>query len=59
MKHIQVIQIETLHGSCPNRFEQPTKFQGPSGCANFKQIERAGVWPESPGLFEQTKGNGI
>ena len=30
----QVIQIETSHDSCPIRFEQPTKFPGPSGCAS-------------------------
>ena len=28
----QVIQIETSHGSCLIRFEQPTKFPGPSSC---------------------------
>ena len=31
---IQVIQIERSHGSCPVKFEQPTKFPGPSGCAS-------------------------
>ena len=30
----QVIQLETSHGSCPIRFEQLTKFLGPSGCAS-------------------------
>ena len=34
IEHNQVIQIETSHSSCPIRFEQPTKFPGPSGCAS-------------------------
>ena len=29
---IQVIQIETSHGSCPIRFKQPAEFPGPSDC---------------------------
>ena len=34
----QVIQIETSHGSCPIRFEQPTKFPWPSGCASCGRL---------------------
>ena len=34
----QVIQIEMSHGSCPMRFEQPTKFSGFSGCASCSHL---------------------
>ena len=37
----QVIQTETSQGSCPIRFEQPTKFPGPSSfvsCSRFGSL---------------------
>ena len=34
----QVIQIETSHGSCPIRLDQPTKFAGSSGCVNCSRF---------------------
>ena len=36
--HFQVIEIETSHFSCPIRFEQPTKFSGPSGCVSCSRF---------------------
>ena len=34
----QLIQIEMSHFSCPIRFEQPTKFAGPSGCVSCSRF---------------------
>ena len=33
-----VILIETSHSSCPIRFEQPTKFLGPSSCVSCSRF---------------------
>ena len=32
-----MIQIQTSHGSCPIRFEQPSKLTGPSGCVSYSR----------------------